>query len=142
MERKERYLKFFSDLRSSNVDLIESLKLMPATEDQSRTADLLRNGIIQKYEITVELLWKTTRIFVFEKDGIDYQSPRRAFKGLYLHGYVDEQTYQTLYRMVDMRNQLSHVYLQRLLMQALEEIPKHILVIEKVVKFFSSQEEE
>lgn len=51
MESSERLAYFKNDLIKSLQDFENSLELMPESEDLSQHADLLRNGIVQKFEL-------------------------------------------------------------------------------------------
>ncbi len=69
--------------------------------------DLDRDGAIQRFEFTFELLWKTAKIFL-EYEGFRCVSPRSCIKegvrrGLLLEGEV-------LLDMMEDRNKTTHIY--------------------------------
>ncbi|MFZ5570640.1 MAG: HI0074 family nucleotidyltransferase substrate-binding subunit [Thermodesulfobacteriota bacterium] len=72
--------------------------------------DILKNGQIQKFEISIELFWKTMKSFLYEFHGIETVSPKTAIKQLYLAKYTDEKNYETLMEMINDRNRMSHLY--------------------------------
>jgi len=57
--------------------------------------DVIRNGQIQKFEVTMELLWKSLKVFLFEMHGIIASSPKQVIRSAFG---------------IDIRNQLSHIY--------------------------------
>ena len=60
--------------------------------------ELGKDGVIQRFEFTFELLWKTLKIFL-EYEGIDVKSPRESLKEAFRVGFIeDEET------CLDMRN--------------------------------------
>jgi nucleotidyltransferase substrate binding protein (TIGR01987 family) len=72
--------------------------------------DGLLNGIIQKFEYTTDLAWKSVREFLIDKDGLQINSPKQVFKEFYSLNYLDENMYLELINALNDRNVLSHVY--------------------------------
>ena len=72
--------------------------------------DTIKSGQIQKFEVCVELFWKTIKKFLHEIHGVEAVSPKMVMKQLYRTKYVNEKNYETLIEMVNDRNRLSHVY--------------------------------
>jgi nucleotidyltransferase substrate binding protein (TIGR01987 family) len=116
-------------------------KLMKATERLAEGVsaaidDLTRDGTIQRFEFTFELLWKTFKILLQEK-GIDVKTPKDALKESFrLNWITDEQLYLD---MLEDRNSRSHVYDQqqateiftRIRDQYLPEIKAQLLLIQQ-----------
>ena len=69
--------------------------------------DLDRDGTIQRFEFTVELLWKTLRRLLHYQ-GVECQSPRNCIKLAFRHGLIDDD--EIILDMIDDRNRSSHVY--------------------------------
>jgi len=72
--------------------------------------DTIKSGQAQKFEVCVELFWKTIKKFLYEIHGIESVSPKIVMKQLYRSKYVDERSYERLVEMINDRNRLSHVY--------------------------------
>ncbi len=75
----------------------------------TRLIDGLLNGMIQKFEYTTELCWKTIKKFL-ETEGIETKTPKEALKMFFNSDFIDEETYFTLISAIEDRNTLSHVY--------------------------------
>jgi nucleotidyltransferase substrate binding protein (TIGR01987 family) len=73
-------------------------------------ADLFRNGQIQKFEYTIELLWKTLRKFFEVKREKVFLYPKDVIKACFAEEMIDETNYLILIDAVESRNLLSHVY--------------------------------
>ncbi len=69
--------------------------------------DLDRDGVIQRFEFTVELLWKTLKV-VLEYHKVECHSPRDCVKKAFRHALVDDD--ELLLDMLDDRNRSSHIY--------------------------------
>lgn len=86
-------------------------RLREAIIDYKRaTRDTLyRDGLIQRFEFTFELAWKTTAEVLKEQGVvIDVISPKFVFKAAYSAGYIDNE--QIWVNMIDDRNRTSHNY--------------------------------
>ena len=66
-----------------------------------------RDGVIQRFELTFELLWKTLRLFLLE-EGIITKSPKDSLKEGFKFGLIKNE--ETFLDMLEDRNQTSHIY--------------------------------
>ncbi|MDQ6845357.1 MAG: nucleotidyltransferase substrate binding protein [Bacteroidota bacterium] len=73
-------------------------------------ADLIKNGQIQKFEYTIELLWKTLKKFFEVKREQYFLYPKEVIKASFAESMIDENNYLTLIDAIESRNLLSHVY--------------------------------
>lgn len=89
--------------------------------------DLKRDGLIQRFEFTFELVWKTLKS-VFEEEGIlGLNSPKLILKEAYVAEMIKDQTVW-LTMLVD-RNSTSHIYSETLAIEICQRIIK-IYVVE------------
>jgi len=79
--------------------------------------DLERAGLVQMFEFTFELGWKTLKDLLFF-EGYDVKTPREIIRKAYEAGYLDENDTETYLEALDKRNILSHTYQQELAEQA------------------------
>jgi len=81
--------------------------------------DLNRDGVIQRFEFTFELFWKTTRLILIH-EGFECRSPRSCIKEAFKHGYiVDDEIFLD---MLDDRNRSSHIYSEETSIEIFERI--------------------
>jgi nucleotidyltransferase substrate binding protein (TIGR01987 family) len=73
-------------------------------------ADSIKCGQVQKFEFCTELLWKTLKIYLFEINGIDANSPKMVMKEYFNIGLCSYDEYERIMEMLDDRNMLSHIY--------------------------------
>lgn len=76
-QRFQNYGKAFNRLRAA----IEIVKKDPDNE-------LLQCGLIQTYEFSIELAWKTLKDFL-EEEGFMVQSPKSVVRQAYQSAYID-----------------------------------------------------
>ncbi|SNZ06220.1 nucleotidyltransferase substrate binding protein, HI0074 family [Persephonella hydrogeniphila] len=69
--------------------------------------ELDRDGTIQRFEFTVELLWKTLKA-ILEYKGIECYSPRDCVKQAFKANLIEDD--EIILDMLEDRNRSSHVY--------------------------------
>ncbi|MBA4140511.1 MAG: nucleotidyltransferase substrate binding protein [Segetibacter sp.] len=72
--------------------------------------DIIKNGQIQKFEYTLELLWKTLKKYFEVKRENIILYLKDAIKGFFAEGALDEKTYLGLMNAIKSRNLLSNIY--------------------------------
>jgi len=97
-----------------------------------RLIDGIENGMIQKFEYSIELCWKLIKKFLKQEDGIDTKTPKQSVKEFYLAGYIDEDNYLKLIDMIDDRNNMSHIYNEDEFKKIIKKFPGYAKVFENV----------
>ncbi len=69
--------------------------------------NLGRDGVIQRFEFTFELLWKSLRLFLLD-EGIITKSPKESLKEGFKFGLIKDE--EIFLDMLEDRNQTSHIY--------------------------------
>ena len=127
-----------SDLEAALGNFRNSLTLEPALFPEL-VADNIKSGQIQKFEFTIELLWKTVQTFLFEVDGVDVVTPKSVAKEFVESGYCDYETYELFIRAINDRNQLSHIYRQEMAETIWLGLPLFVPVIERITSAMRSK---
>lgn len=71
--------------------------------------NLYRDALIQRFEFTFELAWKTLAEFLRENGiVIEIVTPKSVLKAAYSVGYIDDE--ETWIRILEDRNLMSHTY--------------------------------
>jgi len=73
--------------------------------------DLDRDGVIQRFEFTIELLWKTLKA-ILNYQGIECYSPRNCIKEAFKAKLIDDD--EIILDMLEDRNLSSHIYNEEL----------------------------
>lgn len=81
--------------------------------------DLDRDGVIQRFEFTVELLWKSLK-FILKYNGIECYSPRNCIKEAFRTNIIDDD--EIILDMLEDRNLSSHVYDEQVSKEIFERI--------------------
>lgn len=94
-------------------------RLREATE--TAKSQLEKDGTIQRFEFTVELLWKTLKT-ILRYQGIDCFSPRDCIKKAFRYGIIEDD--EILLDMLEDRNLSSHIYSSQMAEEIFERIKK------------------
>src|SRR5665647_765179 len=103
-----------------------------------KTNDLQRDGIIQRFEFTFELAWKTLKA-IFEEEGLNgLNSPKIVLREAFLAGLIEDDELWLL--MLNDRNSTSHIYSKELAIEICNNIiTKHIIGFEGLLKQIQSR---
>ena len=93
--------------------------------------ELDKDGVIQRFEFTIELLWKALRI-ILKYENIEVNSPRDSFKEGFRLGIINDE--KTFLSMLEDRNLTSHIYDQDTSETIFKRIKeKYIPVLENIL---------
>ncbi len=102
--------------------------------------DSIKNGQIQKFEYCIEFYWKTLKRFLWDMHAIDAKSPKLVIKKCCELELFTYGQYETLMLMIELRNELSHIYHEK----RFDEIYQSLLMVKGVwsdlVKVFQKGE--
>ena len=121
-----------NDLEAALSNFRDALTLEPSLFPEL-VADNIKSGQIQKFEFTVELLWKTVQVFLFEVDGVDVITPKSVAKEFVEAGYCDYEAYELFIRAINDRNQLSHFYRLEMAESIWQRLPEYACLVEQIV---------
>lgn len=107
---------------------------------QIYTADpgdaLYRDGLIQRFEFTVELAWKSLKEYLEDQGAVlGIASPRGVLKEAYAAGVITDA--DTWNRIIEARNITSHVYDEKTAQTVANQIAREFLpVLQKLGAFY------
>ena len=104
MNKDIRWKQRFENFESAFMLLKEAFE-----KDIDTMSDLEKEGVVQRFEYTFELAWKTLKDYLVY-DGIvfDHITPRRIIKQAFAARIVEDG--QTWIDMLEQRNLMSHTY--------------------------------
>ncbi|HOJ10772.1 MAG TPA: nucleotidyltransferase substrate binding protein [Clostridiales bacterium] len=80
-----------------------------AKELEARDAsDVIRDGVIQRFEFTYELAWKAAKEYLEDAGIVDKNSPKAVIKEAYAQKLISDE--QTWLLMLNDRNLTTHAY--------------------------------
>lgn len=98
------------------------LRLKEAVQEykKSNSSDVVRDGLIQRFEFTYELAWKSTKVCLEEMGIVDKNSPKAVIKEAFAQKIIINENNWLL--MLKDRNITSHVYEEALAQEIAERI--------------------
>jgi len=91
-----------------------------------------RDSSIQRFEFTVEILWKSLKSFLHKTEGINCKSPKNCIREFFSSGYLSPEETTKLLEMIDSRNKTSHTYHEEVAEEIFKELKSYIPLIQKV----------
>jgi nucleotidyltransferase substrate binding protein (TIGR01987 family) len=123
--------KKLSDARQALKTLEEALN-----EDYSA---LVRDASIQRFEYTVEAVWKCLQVYLREKDGIECYSPKSCFREAGAAGLLKEEDVVTGLEMIDDRNLTAHTYHEELAEKIFRRLSSYSRIMEELLAAMGSR---
>jgi nucleotidyltransferase substrate binding protein (TIGR01987 family) len=117
MNQDVRWIQRLSNLQKALIQLQAAVALSQAR----KLSDLEKQGLIQCFEFTHELAWKTMKDFLEEHGATDIYGSKDATREAFKLGIIEEG--QTWMDMIKSRNQTSHIYDE----ETIEEIAQLIV---------------
>jgi len=128
-----RWKQRFENFKQAYLRLTEAI-------DKPNLNELERNGLIQRFEFTIELAWKVMKDFLEEKGFAFKPSPKDTFRQAQEAQYIDYA--QELIDGLNLRNELSHDYDGMLFIQAENDLRYNIFpALTKLYIFFETEYE-
>ena len=104
MENPARWRQRLSTFQKGLVRLEEAIKLLQS----SALSDLERDGVIQRFEYTQELAWKTLKCYIEHQEGFSIMGSRDTIRQAFKMGIIHNTS--PWFDMLESRNITSHVY--------------------------------
>ena len=132
MENKDiRWKQRFQNYEMAFIKLREAVEAGELNE-------LERNGLIQRFEFTLDLSWKVLKDFLEEKGFSFKPSPKETIRQAQESDYIDYA--QELIDGLDIRNELSHDYSGEKFEKSEVELREDIYpALEKLYQFFMEE---
>lgn len=121
MERLQERLK----LTQQALLALEEVLNMPYSK-------IVRDAAIQRFEFTLEAIWKLAQRYLNIVEGLDIGSPKGVFRACFeVHLLNEAETHTALQAVLD-RNLTVHTYNEELAMQIYHRLPAYLPVLQTV----------
>ncbi len=89
-------------------------------------SEIVRDAAIQRFEYSFELVWKLSKEYLREVEGLVCASPKACFRRLHEIGMMDEKTTERFLLMTDRRNETTHTYREQLAREVFGELAGYL----------------
>lgn len=101
---------------------LQRLKEAISELEKSNANDVVRDGVIQRFEFTYELAWKTTKEYLEDLGITDRNSPKAVIKEAFAQKLIINEEVWLL--MLKDRNMTSHIYKEEMAQEIADRIKK------------------
>ena len=116
---------------------LHRLKESAVELEKNNTRDVVRDGVIQRFELTYDLAWKTTKEYLEDVGIVDKSSPKAVIKEAYTQKIITNE--QNWLLMLKDRNLTSHVYKEDMAQEIVERITGcYIIEFEELLRELST----
>jgi len=95
---------------------------------------IMRDAAIQRFEFTLEACWKLAQYYLYQKDGLELNSPKAVARGLFQIFFLNEEETSLLLQMIDDRNLTVHIYNEELANTIFRRLPSYLDLLQKVTQ--------
>ncbi|RIH83317.1 nucleotidyltransferase substrate binding protein [Meiothermus luteus] len=98
---------------------------------------VIRDAAIQRFEYTLEAVWKAAQLYFRECEGIDLaspKSPKGVVRACYEVGILTEAEGRWGMQMVDDRNSTAHTYNEELAKAIFSRLPEHLALMRRLLE--------
>lgn len=128
-----RWKQRFQNYEKAFGRLARAIEVVRATPDD----DLLQSGLVQTYEYTFELAWKTLKDYL-EMEGFLLRSPRETIRQGFQSGYI-ENAEDWLQALAD-RNLTVYIYDDEVIARVLKDIfERYFFILQEFYKAFKTR---
>lgn len=94
-------------------------------------SEIERDGFIQRFEFSFEILWKCGREYLLSVHGLEAASPKKVIRLLRETGLFNDQEAQAALEMVDDRNMTVHTYDEVFAREMIQRIYRYAPLLEE-----------
>jgi len=114
----ERYRERLAVARQALGTLDEILAI-------AEPSKIARDAGIQRFEYTLEAVWKAAQVYLREFEGLDIGSPKGVVRACRQAGLLSEDGAMRALRMIDDRNLTAHTYNESLAQAIFGRLPEY-----------------
>jgi nucleotidyltransferase substrate binding protein (TIGR01987 family) len=119
---------------SGYASLQHVMGLLPRYVADEGMYQLLLLSVVQNFELTYETCWKFLRHYIFEKEGLELNSPKAVFRTCGERGLLPADLAAELIMLVDVRNETIHVYDREIAENVVADVVTHAQVFGRVLQ--------
>lgn len=131
-----RWKQRFQNYEKAFGRLVRAIEVVKATPDD----DLLQSGLVQTYEYTFELAWKTLKDYL-ESEGFLLRSPRETIRQGFQSGFIVNAE-DWLQALAD-RNLIDHIYDDEVMARVLKDVfERYFFILQEFNTSFKAKADE
>jgi nucleotidyltransferase substrate binding protein (TIGR01987 family) len=137
-EQKDiRWKQRFKNFEKAYLSLVESQEALESEPDN----DFIQDSLIQRYEYTLELAWKTMKDYLENEGFMDVTSPKKAVRKAFQARIIQDGSAWMI--ALDDRNKTSHAYDEKMAKEVIQSITEqHIPIFRDFYLYMKKETDE
>lgn len=136
MQRRATTVKAIANLKEALDDFAILVKSENYTQKAYRKE---RDSLVKRFELAVDTLWKYLKFYIQKEAGIVHNSPKEVFRECARARLLDESEVILALKMVDSRNEATHIYREVIAEELTHAIPVYYVLMEKLLTLTESK---
>jgi len=138
MESKDiRWKQRFDNFEKAYLSLVKSQEALESEPDN----DFIQDSLIQRYEYTLELAWKTMKDYLENEGFMDVTSPKKAVRKAFQERIIQDGS--AWIAALDDRNKTSHAYDEQMAKDVIQSITEqHIPIFRDFYLYMKTEADE
>lgn len=95
---------------------------------------IVRDAAIQRFEYTFETVWKATKVYLAEEEGIIANSPKAVFREALTTALLSDEQVKIALKMTDDRNLTTHTYIEEVAQQIFKKLPEYYKLMKQLLE--------
>jgi nucleotidyltransferase substrate binding protein (TIGR01987 family) len=126
--------KKYTALKKALESLRKSLIIIADSKNKD-LYDSLRDSVIQRFEYSIDSLWKFLKFYIQEKENVDLEtsSPRIILRRAEEIGLINKDLHNILIDCLSDRNLTSHIYNEETANVILKSIPHYYEIMQLII---------
>lgn len=100
---------------------------------KEENSKIIRDAAIQRFEYTVETMWKALKEYLFKLEGVDTQTPKSCIRAAMQSKLFNVNEAEVLLQMIDDRNLTSHTYIEEIAANIYDRLPEYTSLMKKIL---------
>ena len=100
---------------------------------QNKDYSFFRDSAIQRFEFTVEIMWKSIKYFLLKNEGIECVSPKKCLREFFIIFNLNEEEAKNALKMIDDRNSTSHTYHEEVAEEIFSNLKDYVELMKKIL---------
>ena len=118
-----RWQQRFSNFEKAYLSLVESQQAL----EQDQGNSFIQDSLIQRYEYTLELAWKTMKDYLENEGFMNVSSPKKAVRKAFQERMIQDGS--AWIKALDDRSKTSHAYNEKMATEVIQSIiEEHIFI--------------
>lgn len=97
------------------------------------------DSLVKRFELAIDTLWKYLKFYLQKEAGVVHHSPKEVLRECARVGLLDESEAVLALKMIDSRNEATHIYREVIAEELAHVIPVYYVLMDKLIVLTESK---